>query len=77
MLCAEGDDVDCALYEATAAHLGWEVDGAVKYRFHNQHINVTAEAGYASITDRIPLENVGLNPDGKFFTFQSRVAYEF
>ena len=77
ILCAEGDDVECALYEATAAHLGWEVDGAIKYRFHNQHVNVSAEAGYASITDRIPLENVGLNPDGKFFTFQSRVAYEF
>ena len=77
ILCAEGDDVECATYTATADHLGWEVDAAVKYRFHNQHINVTAEAAYASVTDRIPLENVGLNPDGAFFTFQSRVAYEF
>ncbi len=77
ILCAEGDDVDCALYTATASTLGWEADAAIKYRFANQHINFTAEAGYASVTDRIPLENVGLNPDGKFFTFQSLVAYEF
>ncbi|MDG1480815.1 MAG: hypothetical protein P8R54_14565 [Myxococcota bacterium] len=77
ILCAEGDDVDCAQYTATAANLGWEADAAIKYRFHNQHINFSAEAAYASITDRIPLENVGLNPDGKFFTFQSRIAYEF
>ena len=34
-------------------------------------------AGYAQTTDRIPVEKADLNPDGRFFTLQSRVAYEF
>ena len=81
ILCAEGDTVngealDCALYEATADTLGWEIDGALKGRFH-EHVLFSLEAGYAQVTDRIPLENVGLNSDGTFFTLQSRLAYEF
>jgi hypothetical protein len=81
ILCAEGDEVngeplDCAQYEATDARLGWEVDGAIKGRFH-EHVLVSLEAGYAKVTDRIPVQNVGLNPDGAFFTLQSRIAYEF
>ena len=71
-----GEDLDCALENATADTLGWEADGAIKHRFHN-HILLSLEAGYASVTDRVPLENTGLNPDGTFFTFQSRIAYEF
>jgi hypothetical protein len=81
ILCAEGDKVDgekldCALYEATADTLGWEVDAAIKGRFH-EHVLFSLEAGYAQVTDRIPLENVGLSADGAFFTLQSRLAYEF
>ena len=81
ILCAEGDELngeplDCALYDATASNLGWELDGAIKGRFY-EHMLFSLEAGYASVSDRIPLENVGLNPDGKFFTLQSRLAYEF
>ena len=81
ILCAAGDKVDgekldCALYEATADTLGWEVDAAIKGRFH-EHVLFSLEAGYAQVTDRIPLENVGLSADGAFFTLQSRLAYEF
>ena len=72
----DGEALDCALYEATENHLGWEVDGALKGRFH-EHVLFSLEAGYAKVTDRIPLENVGLNSDGTFFTLQSRIAYEF
>ena len=82
VLCAEGDEVDgealdCALYEATSSNLGWEIDGAIKGRFSDDHVLFTLEAGYAQISDRIPLAAVGLNEDGKFFTLQSRVAYVF
>jgi len=81
ILCADYDEKDgeplnCAENKATAKHIGWETDFAVKHRFH-EHVLFSMEAGFASMTDRIPLENVGLNPDGKFFTFQSRIAYEF
>lgn len=81
ILCAEGDEVDgepldCALYEATASTLGWEVDAAIKGRFH-EHMLFSLEAGYAKVTDRIPVANIGLNPDAAFFTLQSRLAYEF
>jgi len=81
ILCAEGDEVggeplDCAVYDATASRLGWEVDGAIKGRFY-EHMLFSLEAGYAKVTDRIPVQNVGLNPDAAFFTLQSRLAYEF
>ena len=79
--CSEGDTIDgesldCPLYEATASHIGDEFDLAFKAAFHN-HILFSLEMGYARITDRIKLSNVGLDPDGKFYTVQSRLAYEF
>jgi hypothetical protein len=74
--CAEGDDVQCAEYRATADHLGWEVDLALKHTW-NSHVMFSAEAGWARVTDRIPLEAADLNADGKFYTFQTRIAYAF
>jgi hypothetical protein len=74
--CAEGDDVECAIYDAEDKALGTEFDIGLKHRFHN-HVDLTLEAGWARTTDRIPVENYGLNPDGKFFTLQSRVAFLF
>jgi hypothetical protein len=62
--------------EDLAQEIGWEVDIGFKYKFY-QHILFSAEYGYAKVSNRIPLENIGLNPDGKFQTFQSRIAYEF
>jgi hypothetical protein len=69
---------------ATASMLGYEVDLAVKHNFHD-HINFTMEGGYAHVTDRIPLSSVGLDyrvndkgqEVGDFWTFQTRIAYEF
>lgn len=69
---------------ATANTLGWEADFAVKHRFHD-HINFTMETGYAHVTDRVPLSSTGLaykidkdgHEVGNFFTFQTRIAYEF
>lgn len=79
--CAEGDTLngeplDCPLYNATESHIGDEIDFAFKAAFHN-HILFSLETGYARITDRVKLSNVGLDPAGKFYTIQSRLAYEF
>jgi len=74
--CAEGDAVECAQYDATSPILGYEFDLGVHHRFH-KHVLFAMEAAYAKGTDRLPLEAAGLNPDGHFFTFQSRIAYEF
>jgi len=79
--CAEGDmlngeALDCAQYGATADDIGWEIDVAFKTRLHN-HILFSLEAGYAQVTDRIKLSNVGLNENGSFSTLQTRFAYEF
>ena len=72
-----GEEEKCSdPQEDLAKELGWEVDLAFKYKFY-QHVLFSAEYGYAKISNRIPLENVGLNPDGKFQTFQTRFAYEF
>ncbi len=76
ILCAPGDDVDCAETKATAKALGWEADLAIKHSWR-EHMLFSLEAGYAQTTDRIPVEKADLNPDGRFFTLQSRVAYEF
>ena len=56
--------------------IGWEADLGLHHRFH-EHILFAVEAGYAKATNRLPLENVGLNPDGNFWTVQTRFAYEF
>jgi hypothetical protein len=77
--CRDSDSVGCdtpSTQQATAGPIGWEADFAVKHRWH-EHMLVSIEAGVAKATDRLPLENAGLNPKGNFFTVQSRLAWEF
>lgn len=76
--CGAGDDVPCEQpYEGELAkEIGWEADFSAKYKFA-KHMLFSAEVGYAQISNRVPLENLGLNPNGKFFTSQYRIAYEF
>jgi hypothetical protein len=81
ILCKDGDEIDgekldCAAYDAKDDHLGWEVNLAAQHTFH-EHIKVALEAAWAKTSDRIPLDRAGLNPDGEFFTFQARAAFEF
>lgn len=84
ILCREGDKVDCAQYLATKKAIGWEADLGAKLKFHD-HMNFSLEAGYAHVTDRVPLETTGLKYQtdadghnfGNYFTLQSRIAYEF
>ncbi len=81
---ADGSPLECAQYKATKKALGWEADLAVKHKFHD-HINLSMEAGYAHVTDRLPLQTTGLKYEtddkgsiyGNYFTFQTRIAYEF
>jgi hypothetical protein len=56
--------------------LGWEVDAAIKHRWH-EHLNFTLEYGLAQVSDRLPVDDLGLTNDGRVWTFQSRMAYEF
>jgi len=80
----QGNPLECAQYKATKDTLGWEADLAVKHKFHD-HVNLAMEAGYAHATDRLPLETTGLKYEtddkgsiyGNYFTFQTRIAYEF
>ncbi len=77
--CKDSDKGDCSLpgpLQATADSLGWELDVGVKHRWH-KHVLLAVEGGTAKITDRVPLVAAGLNPNGQFFTFQTRLAYEF
>lgn len=82
ILCTE--DEDCAQALATEDYIGWETDLAVKYRYHT-HLLFSLEGGYAHATDRLPLQNTGLeyeldddgNVYGNYSTIQGRVAYEF
>ncbi|MBM4393251.1 MAG: hypothetical protein FJ090_19165 [Deltaproteobacteria bacterium] len=82
--CAEGDDVECTAYTATSDYLAWEADLGIKHKWAD-HVNFTLEAGYAHVTDRIPLKTTGLQYEtddegreyGNFWTVQSRIAYEF
>jgi hypothetical protein len=77
--CAADDKGGCdaaPTQQATAATLGWEADLAVKYTFRD-HLLLSLEGGYAEATDRLPLEAAGLDADGRFFTLQSRVAWQF
>lgn len=76
ILCADYDEVECAQANATALELGWEVDLAIKHRFH-EHMLFSTEYAYAKTSDRVPVAAAGLNPEGKFWTWQTRVAYEF
>jgi len=73
--CRAGED-QCEQQLATASIIGWEVDFAVKHRWH-EHLLFSLELGWAHATDRLPLETAGLNPEGNFFTLQSRVGWEF
>lgn len=72
--CVEGEE--CAQALATAKGLGWEADFGIHHNWH-QHLQLALEMGYAHVTDRVPLEAAGLNPEGNFFTFQSRLAWQF
>lgn len=77
--CRDGDKVECDLptpLQATANSLGYEVDVSLKHRWH-EHMIFALEAGHAHATDRLPLDVVGLNANGNFFTVQSRIGWEF
>lgn len=79
--CAEGDKaggekIECPAYNASAKELGWEVDLALKHTFHN-HILFSVEGGYAAVSDRIDMAAIDLDPDGKVWTVQTRIAYDF
>ncbi len=77
ILCGPDDGVQCEdPVGGLAQEIGYEVDLAVKHRFH-EHVLFSLEGGYAKVSNRVPLEAVGLNPNGKFTTFQTRIAYEF
>jgi hypothetical protein len=84
--CRSSDAVGCDSPEslqATSDSLGWEVDAAVKVDWARAepegppHLRWSLESGYAKVTDRIPVDSAGLNPDGTFFTLQSRLAWVF
>ena len=62
--------------ETDAALLGWEVDVGLKHRWH-EHLHFSLEVGYAQVTDRLPLSLAGLDPEGRFFTVQSRIGWLF
>lgn len=70
----------CAAAPATSKALGWEADFAIKYRYLD-HLNFTLETGYAHATDRLALSAAGLATNdkgsGNYWTFQSRIAWEF
>jgi len=80
IICNDGDKIEsCPTptpLQATASTLGWELDLGLKHTWH-EHLQFRLEAGIAHATDRIPLESVGLNPEGKFFTMQSGITYRF
>jgi hypothetical protein len=76
--CGVGDGVQCEdpADETLAQEIGYEFDLAVKHRMH-KHVLLSLESAYAKVSNRVPLEDLGLRTDGKFFTLQTRVAYEF
>lgn len=77
--CKSSDAVDCttpASLQPEAEMLGWELDLGLHLTFH-EHLKFALEGAYAKATDRLPLEAAGLNPEGKFFTVQSRIAWVF
>ncbi len=74
--CRQGDAVDCTVYGATQSPIGWEVDLAIKHRWH-KHLLASIEGGFAKVTDRIPLAAIGLDPAGNVFTLQARAGFEF
>lgn len=62
--------------DAESPILGWEANMAVKGRL-NDVVLLSVEGGYAQLSDRLPWENVGVTIDGRAWTIQSRIAYEF
>ena len=72
----EVKDLACAMAQAEEKPIGWEIDLKVQQRWA-EHMLASIEAGYAEVTDRVPLDIVGLNPKGEFFTIQSRLGWEF
>ena len=72
------DGVQCEdpATETLAQEIGYEFDLAVKHRMH-KHILLSLESAYAKVSNRVPLDDLGLRSDGKFFTMQTRIAYEF
>jgi len=76
--CSDGDGVECVdpADENLAQEIGYEVDLAVKHTFH-EHINFTVEGAWAQVSNRVPLDDLGLATDGRFFTVQTRFAYLF
>lgn len=62
--------------DADSRILGWEADLALKSRWHD-HVLFSLEGGLAQLSDRIPYQDLGLTKDGRVWTVQSRVAYEF
>ena len=62
--------------DAESPILGWEANMAVKGRL-NDVVLLSLEGGYAQLSDRLPWENVGVTIDGRAWTIQSRIAYEF
>lgn len=77
--CKTSDGAVCDTPEASqpeAEAIGWELDFGIKHTWH-EHLKFALEAGTAQVTDRVSLSAAGLNPEGKFFTVQSRIAYEF
>lgn len=77
--CRSDDAVECATpasQQPTADMLGWEIDVGVKHELH-EHLLFSLEGGMARATDRLPLAAAGLDPEGKFFTVQSRIAWVF
>ena len=78
--CRPADPAGCdapPLLQASDGPLGWEIDGALKARWAEDHLSWTLESAWARVTDRIPLERAGLDPSGAVFTVQSRVAWTF
>lgn len=74
ILCGAEDD--CALTQADSNILGWEIDLALKHRWH-EHVLFSLETAISHATDRINLSAADLNDSGNFFTVQSRLAWEF
>jgi hypothetical protein len=72
--CIEGEG--CSQVLSTSEALGWEADFGIHHNWH-KHLQLALEMGYAHVTDRLPLEAAGLNPEGNFFTFQTRLAWQF
>lgn len=78
---ADVDNLGCAAASVDSKALGWELDFAIKHRWH-KHLLLSVETGYSHVTDRVALAAAGLQANakdggGNFWTLQSRIAWEF